>query len=112
VVEHELKGENMSELGEKRRFFTKCLVMLLTNMLNGGFKPMIGKDGLKHMEGSLHFEGLAVDIDLCDSEGNYLPSGIEHRQFGELWESLGKDCTWGGRFKDSNHYSVTYLGRK
>ena len=109
----------MSELGNKRKKFTKFLVLLLTNMLNAGYKPMIGKDGLKHKDGSLHFEGLAEDIDLCDSTGNYLTSTEDHKRFGEFWKSLDPDCRWGGDFKDDkgdpkpdgNHYSITYGGR-
>lgn len=101
----------MSELGTKRKLFTACLAKLLTKMIDDGFEPMHGKDGLKHMKNSLHYEGLAVDIDLT-KDGEYLPSGKEHQPFGEFWESLNPECTWGGRFNDANHYSVTFQGRK
>jgi hypothetical protein len=101
----------MSELGDKRKKFTIYVADLINFMLAKGYSPMLGKDGLKHMAGSLHFEGLAVDIDLT-KDGIYLPNTEDHKQFGEYWEALDKDCTWGGRFKDGNHYSVTYMGRK
>ena len=100
----------MSELGTKRKLFTKCVCKLLQVMLEAGYEPMLGKDGLKHMANSLHFDGLAVDIDLT-KDGFYLSDGKDHQQFGEYWETLDKDCRWGGRFSDANHYSVTMGGR-
>jgi hypothetical protein len=100
----------MSELGDKRKLFTRCVQELLARMLMSDYEPMIGKDGLKHMKNSLHYEGLAVDIDLT-KDGVYLATTEAHQVFGEFWESLHPDCRWGGRFKDGNHYSVTYSGR-
>jgi hypothetical protein len=99
----------VSELGDKRKLFTSLLPRLIDKMIADGYQPMIGKDGLKHKNNSLHFDGLAVDIDLC-KDGEYLPSGIEHAPFGEFWESLGG--SWGGRFSDANHYSLELGGRK
>lgn len=101
----------MSELGDKRKLFTRCLSQLLAQMLVAGYDPCIGKEGLKHMKNSLHYDGLAIDIDLF-KDGKYLPETEDHKVFGEFWESLHKDCCWGGRFKDGNHYSVTMGGRK
>jgi hypothetical protein len=92
----------MSELGDKRVLFTKCVHALLGVMLEAGYQPMIGKDGLKHMAGSLHYEGLAVDIDL-KKDGVYLSKTSDHEKFGKYWESLHPDCRWGGRFGDGNH---------
>lgn len=100
----------MSELGDKRKLFTQLVVMLLSKMINDGYAPMLGKDGLPHMKGSLHYSGLAVDIDLT-RDGQYLTLTEDHKVFGEYWESLHKDCRWGGRFKDGNHYSMTMGGR-
>lgn len=104
---------------EKRFLFTRCLYKLLGKMLDDGMKPMIGRDGLKHMKGSLHFDGLAIDIDLCDKNGVYLESTEAHRKYGEYWESLHELCYWGGDGLkkdglkwDGNHYSVTDGGRK
>lgn len=56
----------------------------------------------KHKKGSWHEKGLAIDLNLF-KDGKYLTSTESHRELGELWESLGG--TWGGRFKDGNHYS-------
>jgi len=101
----------MSELGDRRRLFTRCVHQLLGRMLEAGYEPMLGKDGLKHMPNSLHYDGLAVDIDLTKG-GQYLSRTEDHRQFGEYWEGLNPLCCWGGRFGDGNHYSVTMGGRK
>jgi hypothetical protein len=85
-------------------------------MISLGYQPMVGRDGLKHKIGSLHYQGLAVDIDLCLSipyiDGTYTTKSEDHKIFGEYWKSLDKDCRWGGDFKntDGNHYSLTYLG--
>lgn len=101
----------VNELGDKRKQFTKYVARLITFMVQQGYQPMIGRDGLKHMNGSLHFEGLAVDIDLCDSKGVYIKT-TQPKIFGDFWKALDPNCTWGGDFNDSNHYSVTYGGKK
>jgi hypothetical protein len=102
----------MSELGDRRKLFTKCFCKLLYVMLEAGYEPMHGKDGLKHMAGSLHYEGLAVDIDLTKN-GEYLSKTEDHAVFGAFWKTLDPLCRWGGDFKssDGNHYSITYGGR-
>jgi hypothetical protein len=102
----------MGELGDKRELGTRLLVQLLSKMIEDGMRPRLGKDGLKHMKGSLHFEGLAWDIDLFDSENNYLTETSDHESYGVFWEGLHPDCRWGGRFEDGNHYSVGYQGKK
>lgn len=103
-----------SELFIKRKLFSALIPKLLNKIMDDGFTPLIGKDGLKHMPKSLHYEGLAMDIDLFNKDGKYLTDTESHKQFGEYWERLHSDCQWGGRFKnpDGNHYSITYGGRK
>jgi len=101
----------MSELFDKRALFTSLIPRLIDKMIADGYTPLHGKDGLKHMKNSLHYDGLAIDIDLF-KDGVYLTKTEDHQRFGEFWEALHPDCRWGGRFKDGNHYSVTYLGRK
>jgi hypothetical protein len=108
----------MSELGDKRKFFTRCVSYILIAMLEDGYEPMIGRDGEKHMKNSLHYDGLAVDITLT-KDNVILDKTLDHEKYGKLWESYGKDCYWGGPgdkkdglSNDGNHYSVTYQGKK
>ena len=101
----------MSELGDRRKLGTKCLVKLLQVMFEAGYEPMLGKEGLKHMEHSLHYEGLAWDIDLTKN-GVYLSKTEDHEVFGNYWKALDPLCCWGGEWGDSNHYSITFGGRK
>jgi len=51
---------------------------------------------------SLHCKSLAFDINLFDSNGDYLEDAQSHKQFGEFWESLNPANRWGGNFKDKN----------
>lgn len=68
-----------------------------------------------HMPGSLHEVGLAQDIDLY-KDGVYLDKTSDHQPFGEWWEAFGRQegvpLTWGGHFKDGNHYSLAWGGKK
>ena len=108
----------MSELGRLRRLHTRCVAKLLDKMFEQGYEPMLGRDGMSHRLGSLHYDGLATDIDLT-KDGKYLNKTEDHYQFGVFWESLDPLCFWGGNGPkkdglkhDGNHYSVTYGGRK
>lgn len=60
---------------------------------------------------SNHRYRLAADIHLFRG-GEYLTSTEDHQPFGEYWETLHPLCRWGGRFKDGNHYSLEWNGRK
>lgn len=57
----------------------------------------------------LHSKRLAVDFNLF-IEGEYQSSVTAHTPLGLFWESIGG--TWGGRFKDANHYSLAHGGMK
>ena len=57
----------------------------------------------RHTSFSKHYERLAIDLNLFDAEWNWMQETSDHTKFGEYWESLGG--TWGGRFRDGNHYS-------
>jgi len=74
-------------------------------------KECIGcaKVGTNRRATSLHFDGLAIDLNLF-KDGKFLQNTEDHRELGEYWESIG-GC-WGGRFNDGNHYSLEYAGRK
>ena len=62
-----------------------------------------------HRQYSLHYDRLAIDLNLFKA-GRYLTATEDHRPLGEYWESIGG--SWGGRFKDGNHYSLEYRGRR
>lgn len=55
---------------------------------------------------SLHTICMAVDLALRSSDGVYLEETEDYRELGEYWESLGGN--WGGRFRDGNHFSISY----
>ena len=61
------------------------------------------------IENSLHLIRLAVDFNLF-KDGKFLTTSEDHKPLGEFWESIGG--SWGGRFKDGNHYSLEHEGRK
>lgn len=64
-----------------------------------------GEMGVKKAYGaanSFHKQRLAIDLNLF-KDGKYMEGTEAHRPLGEWWESQGG--TWGGRFKDGNHYS-------
>jgi len=69
----------MSELGNKRGKFTKYVAKLINYMIAQGYEPRIGKEGLPHMKKSLHYEGLAIDIDLIKN-GRYLDETSDHEE--------------------------------
>lgn len=56
---------------------------------------------------SLHTIRLAVDFNVF-KEGAHLTSGDEFTDLGEFWEQIGG--TWGGRFEDGNHFSLSHNG--
>ncbi len=57
----------------------------------------------RHTSDSKHYVKLAIDLNLFDAEWNYLTETEDYVKFGEYWEAQGG--TWGGRFKDGNHFS-------
>lgn len=58
---------------------------------------------------SLHQQRLAVDLLLFKDE-KYLTDTKDYEPIGLHWESLGG--TWGGRFRDGNHFSLEHNGVK
>ncbi len=58
-----------------------------------------------HQKESLHYTRLAIDLNLF-KDGKYLTNTDDHAILGKYWESLGG--TWGGRWKDGNHYEYRY----
>lgn len=63
--------------------------------------------------GSLHEVGLALDFNLFRN-GVWITDteSTDWQLIGSYWELLHPLCRWGGRFKDGNHFSITYNGKK
>lgn len=61
------------------------------------------------IKNSLHIDRLAIDLNLF-ADGVWLKNPDNYKTAGEFWESIGG--TWGGRFGDANHFSLTHDGRK
>ena len=100
---------------------THDVAVLILYMISLGYKPRLAyalrsKEEAKRLgfENSNHTRYLAVDIDLFDRHGNYLPSTESHRVFGQYWKQLREGNVWGGDFEkpDGNHYSHEYQGVK
>lgn len=109
-------------LREKQSKFSAMVARLIDKALELGYEVTLGdayrdprlhgaigiKQGYGHSK-SCHKLRLAIDLNLF-KDGKFLPSSEDHKQLGEWWESQGG--TWGGRFKDGNHYSLSHDGMK
>ena len=60
---------------------------------------------------SIHQDKLAIDINLFKN-GVYLEDAESHRPFAEYWETQHPLCRSGIHFRDANHYSMEFQGRK
>jgi hypothetical protein len=62
---------------------------------------------------SLHEMRLAKDFNLF-VDGKWISMGDSPHwaRLGALWESMGDDHRWGGRWGDANHFSIEHLGIK
>jgi hypothetical protein len=114
-------------LREKQSLFAVAVAALINKATDLGFELTLGeayrppataeyyeKQG-KGIKGSLHIDKLAIDLNLFDTDGNFLSDTESHRPLGEWWEALEiQDITpcWGGRFGDGNHYSFAHNGKK
>lgn len=108
-------------LGESQRTFTRLIGQLIQWAYDHGYELTFGEAWRtpemaalyasqgKGIANSLHIDRLAVDFNLF-KDGVFLTSTEDHRPLGEFFESIGG--TWGGRFKDANHYSLAFGGRK
>ena len=103
-------------LREQQSKFAKMAAELILKAYELGYEVTLGdafRDprlhgdfGVKKGYGaanSFHKKRLAIDLNLF-KDGKFLGSSDYHKNIGEWWESKGG--TWGGRFKDANHYSL------
>lgn len=111
-------------LRQARCLFSEWFARLILHAIELGYEVAIDevteriteKDPTSdHMKLSLHHDGLAGDLNLYKS-GVYLLTTEDHRELGEWWEEQGRilriPLTWGGRFNDGNHYSLSWKGRR
>lgn len=111
-------------LGETQELFMRLVPRLIDKAHELGFEVRCGdlyRDprafghmGKKKAYGkpySNHKLKLAVDLNLF-FDGKYMNKTNDHKELGEWWEELHPLCSWGGRFKDGNHYSIMYHRRK
>lgn len=115
-------------LGDKQRLFMKLIAKLIIFAYEEGYMLSLG-DGYRdprvfgevgEKEGygrsnSLHKQRLAIDLNLFEQVNGswlYLKETNDHLLLGEYWESLHELCSWGGRFNDGNHYSLTHEGKR
>lgn len=105
----------MSKLGELQEEFALKLAKLIIYINESGYQVRLGHvmrcpDCSVGNRNSLHKLKLAADINLF-KDGKYLVTSEEHLHFGNYWErELGG--SWGGRFGDGNHYSLSYNGMR
>jgi len=96
-------------LREKQSRFVRMIALLIIEADRLGYELTFGDafatEG--HMPNSLHYKRLAFDLNLFKN-GSYLTRSNDHKTLGLYWESIGG--SWGGRFKDGNHYSLEHNG--
>lgn len=108
-------------LSQKQQRFTKMIGQLIAWAYANGYgltfaeayrtpeqAALNAKKG-SGISNSLHTKRLAVDFNLFKN-GVFLQNTEDHKPLGIYWESIGG--TWGGRFNDGNHYSLTHGGVK
>jgi hypothetical protein len=101
-------------LGQTQEKFSRMIPALLNKAFELGFEVRIGHVlRCDHCpvgkEFSLHKMKLAIDLNLF-KDGKFLSGTADHTPLGEYWESLGG--SWGGKFNDGNHYSLSFKGMK
>ena len=111
----------LESLREKQSRFAVMVAQLIVKAGEMGYEITLGEAwrtpeqaALNAQKGtgirnSLHLVRLAIDLNLFRNNV-YLPRSEDHRPLGEWWESQGG--SWGGRFKDGNHYSLEHLGHR
>lgn len=98
-------------LREKQSKFVRMVGDLISFAYDNGYELTFGDAyaQIGHMKGSLHGYRLAVDFNLF-KDGVWLNRTEDHTELGEYWESIGG--SWGGRFRDGNHYSLEHGGKR
>lgn len=97
---------------QKQRKFVRMQHALVAYAYALGYELTEGRahvPGAKVKSGafSCHHHQMAKDWNLFIN-GVYQTSTKAHEPLGLFWESMGG--SWGGRFKDGNHYSLKHSG--
>jgi hypothetical protein len=109
-------GEEPSKLKNlptKQKAFSFMVAILILKAYELGYEvvldegTIVDKEHSRHMKNSLHHVCLAQDLALFKNKV-YLTKTKDYTELGEFWESLGG--SWGGRFKDGNHFSLEHKG--
>jgi hypothetical protein len=109
-------------LRNKQSKFARMVADLIIKAYDLGYEVTLGdayrdprlhggiglKKGYGHSK-SCHKIRLAIALNLF-KDGVFLDKSDDHKVLGEWWESQGG--TWGGRFNDGNHYSLSHEGMK
>jgi hypothetical protein len=111
----------METLRQKQSRFARMISELIQKATDMGYEVTFGEayrspeeaarlaSAGKGIAQSLHCERLAIDLNLF-KDGVFLATSEAHTPIGVVWEQMGG--SWGGRFKDGNHYSLAHNGRK
>jgi len=108
-------------LRQKQREFLPMVARLIEYAYANGYELTIG-DGYRdpRLHGavgekkgygaanSCHKIRLAIDLNLF-KDGKYMTATNDYKLLGDFWESIGG--TWGGRFSDGNHFSISHDGK-
>lgn len=103
----------MTEL-ESQQKFSRMVPRLIDKIHEFGFEITLG-DAYRDPsvtygnKNSLHKKRLAIDLNLF-KDGKYLTTTEDYQLIGEWWESIGG--SWGGSFKDGNHFSLEFGGMR
>lgn len=108
----------MSELFDLQTKFAKLVGELIVWICSHPGWEVTGgdwnrSDNKGHMSNSLHYQRLALDLNLF-VDGDYKSDDCpEWREIGAQWKSLDPLCRWGGDFPkpDENHISMEWQGR-
>jgi hypothetical protein len=113
-------------LREKQSIFVFLISKLITFAYESGYELTFGEcwrspeealrlsNADKGIKNSLHTVRLAIDL-LLFKNGKYLTKSTDYQVLGEWWErqsTTDYTCTWGGRFGDGNHFSISHQGKK
>lgn len=120
-MDNSTKNEGVTLL-ETQQHFSRMIARLIDQAEVFGYRVTLGdayRDPRAHgAQGvkmgysaakSAHKQRLAIDLALF-RDGKYLTETSDYEQLGLWWE--GQGGTWGGRFRDGNHFSWAFGGIK